>query len=445
MPMNPVRIKDNSQKNDLSGIQELADRIADKTLEQLESEGVFVFPDLADTEDVERNQKILQSCSGGFQAGNVMGFLGFGSERLVIESRFCGEGEDFFFQYLLQRVLDIPNIVDLKTDADQENPLFDFLLFLFPYRLKTAMRKGLFKRYVWRRFNDMNVKGRIDVARHVERNTPFIGKVAYSLREFSHDNYLTELIRHTIEFIKGKPFGSVLLSRVKDEVQLVVQATQSYGECDRRKVIEENKKNTVRHAYYREYRELQRLCLLILQYRKHRIGSGPRLIHGILFDGAWLWEEYIATLVGDSFYHPMNKSGKGRQDLFFDENGRKVGEIYPDFIGKETRVIADAKYKPIENIGRQDYHQLLAYMFRFDAKRGYYFYPETTAEMARLKLWMCRGSTYERNVKKRDDVCVAKFGLTIPQDAESYEDFVALMKTNEDEFKRDLLDPEIRA
>lgn len=41
------------------------------------------------------------------------------------------------------------------------------------------------------------------------------------------------------------------------------------------------------------------------------------------------------------------------------------------------RIIADAKYKPIKNIGNRDYLQVLAYMFRFDAKAGYYLYPES--------------------------------------------------------------------
>lgn len=46
-------------------------------------------------------------------------------------------------------------------------------------------------------------------------------------------------------------------------------------------------------------------------------------------------------------------------------------------INANERVIAGAKYKPIDNIYSKDYLQLLAYMFRFDAKTGYYLYPES--------------------------------------------------------------------
>ena len=439
MLMKLLRIKDNSQykRDSFDEIKNLTGKIADKTLGQLEREGVFVFPEFViDADDITKEQMILQGINDSYRAGNVMGFLGCGDERLIIESRFSNKGEDYFFQYLLDRVLDFPNIVDLESDADQNNRLFNFLLFLFPYYLKTAMRKGLFKKYIRHHYNDGNIKGAIDIARHIKKNTPFTGNVAYSQREFSYDNHLMELIRHTIEFIKRKPYGNNLLVRVKDEVKLVVEATQNYEPYDRQRVIDTNKKNTVRHAYFREYLALQRLCLLILQHQKHQIGSGSRQIYGILFDGAWLWEEYVSSLIDEAFYHPMNKGGKGAQRLF-DGN---IGLIYPDFISRDTgsRIIADAKYKPIDNIGNRDYLQVLAYMFRFDAKEGYYLYPEVDGADDQ-KLRMNSGSTYEGNVEPREDIHVTKHGLKIPSDVDSYTTFASKMQMSELAFRQVLV------
>lgn len=129
----------------------------------------------------------------------------------------------------------------------------------------------------------------------------------------------------------------------------------------------------------------------------------------------------------------MNKGRKGVQRLF-DGN---IGEIYPDFISRDNkkRIIADAKYKPIKNIRNRDYLQVLAYMFRFDAKSGYYLYPE--AEGANdLRLWMNRGSTYESDVMPRDDVSITKHGLKIPANIANYDEFVKRIHDNEHEFKR---------
>lgn len=436
--MKRMKIKDNSQyKKDLfSDIKTITDKIADITLKQLESEGVFVFPELVkDAEDITKNDMIIQSVNDTYRSSNVMGFIGCGEERLIISSRFSSGAEDFFFEYLLHKVLDVPNIVNLFSDTDRDDKLFNFLLFLFPYYLKTAMRKGLYKRYVHRRYNNSDVKGAIDIARHIKKNTPFIGNIAYNQNEFSYDNGLTELVRHTIEFIKRKPYGNNLLGKVKDEVRLVVEATEEYKFCDRQKIILQNKKNPIRHAYFREYSALQRLCIFILGHEKHQIGTGSKQIYGILFDGSWLWEEYVNSLIGDKFYHPMNKGGKGAQRLF--DGG--VGLIYPDFISRNAnrRIIADAKYKPINNIGNRDYLQILAYMFRFDAKNGYYLYPETEGSEA-LQLWMNSGSTYEADVAPRNDISITKHGLKIPMDASCYNEFVNKIENFEREFKSTL-------
>ena len=152
-----------------------------------------------------------------------------------------------------------------------------------------------------------------------------------------------------------------------------------------------------------------------------------------MFDGAWLWEEYVNLLISDKFYHPRNKSGEGAQRLFADG----IGLIYPDFIGRDQgkRLIADAKYKPTDNIGGKDYLQLLAYMFRFDSKTGYYLYP-TSQAVNDTKLMLNEGVRYEKNVKARKDIAVIKHGLLIPANTESYDEFVIAMKDSENIFIR---------
>ncbi|AVM48100.1 hypothetical protein C5Q96_04275 [Mogibacterium diversum] len=421
--MNPMKIKDNEsrEKEKFYQVKSIASCVSDKTLEQLEREGVFVFPEIMkDAEDITKNQMILQSCNDMYCTGNVMGFLGSGDERLIIESRFSRGENDYFFQYLLEKVLDFPNFISLDTNANQEERMFNLLLFLFPHYLKVAARKGAFKTYIRNKYNDGNVRGTIDIARHIKNNIPFVGDIAYNQREYSFDNYLMELVRHTIEHIKSKSYGHKLLNNVKDEIKLVVDSTPRYKASDRRTILEANRKNTIRHAYYHEYRDLQRLCILILQNQKHKLGVGQRKVYGILFDGAWLWEEYINSLISDMFYHPMNKSGSGAQRLF----ASGIGLIYPDFIGKNPteRVIADAKYKPIDNIGNKDYLQVLAYMFRFDSKRGYYLYPDST-DSGNKCLMMNEGSTYEGGVSARKDISITKLGLKVPSESKDYEEF----------------------
>ena len=417
------KVKDNTTyiTSRFSCNQCIVSNILNKSLNQLDAEGLFIFPEaIKKVEDLTRDQMILQEFNGKYRTGNVMGFIGYGKERLIIQSRFCNDKEDYFLSYLLERVLKIPNIVSLDADTSSDKRLLNFLLFIFPKYLENAIRKGLYKQYIHKKYNDTNIKGKIDIPRHLTKNTPFIGSIAYSQRLFSYDNMLMELIRHTIEFIKSKSYGSIILSDIKEELKLIVNATQSYRTCDRQKIIEQNKKNPIRHAYFREYSALQRLCILILKSEKHDIGSGIQNSYGILFDGAWLWEEYINILLSSHFYHPKNKSKFGAQQLFSDGKGL----IYPDFISKSTdpRLIVDAKYKPIENIRGRDYLQVLAYMYRFDASKGYYIYPDSEGQVP-LVLNLNKGFTYENNVSVRDDVNIIKLGFKIPNKSADYDDF----------------------
>ena len=222
-----------------------------------------------------------------------------------------------------------------------------------------------------------------------------------------------------------------MLNKAKNEVKQVIDATPNYAAKDRNRVIDENRKKRVRHTYFHEYRSLQQLCIYILQNEKALVGFGPKKSYGVLFDGSWLWEEYINSLVSDVFYHPMNRSKKGAQWLFAGNSGL----IYPDFIGKNSndRIIADAKYKPFTNIGNDDYLQLLAYMYRFDAKHAYYFYPET-GTIKNKKLLLNSGSTYENNVMARSDVYLIKYSLPIPNESITYDEFVTKIQENEIEF-----------
>ena len=99
--MKQLKIKDNQYraKEDFFEVKAVINRVADKTLAQLEHEGVFVFPEgVADAEDLAKDQMIIQSYNDSYVSGNVMGFLGVEDERIVIESRFSKGENDFFFQ-----------------------------------------------------------------------------------------------------------------------------------------------------------------------------------------------------------------------------------------------------------------------------------------------------------------------------------------------------------
>lgn len=419
------------------------DRFVDITMQRLLSEGnVLVFPgNSAQFRPIANESKIFETRDGKVFTSNFIGFFGVKGENIILKSRFGSKDNDFFLFYLLEKVLGV-NFLNFSTSYGLEDTIFNFIEFIFPQYLDSAMKKGLFKKYRIFSHNDLNVRGKIDIPNFVKKNTPFNGKVSYTTREFSFDNNLTQLIRHTIEVLMYKNnllVGSITQQRrLKENVDEVVRNTPSYSKFNRNRVISQNTMSPVNHAFFHEYRQLQKLCIMILTGRKHGIRESNNEMSGIVFDVAWLWEEYIASLLTDSFIHPENRTGLHKQFLFENELGKKRGAIYPDLIGKNdfSKVIADVKYKPFNNIFGQDYHQILSYMFRFDRKVGYFFYPQTETDTdyksSKLSLLNGVGESSSSNV---NSAIIGKIPFIIPnRDVRDYSDFVVKMKCSEREF-----------
>lgn len=410
---------------------------------------VLVWPhSFQDSVDEIKDQYIFQISEkdgkniDSLTTGNVVGFIGKGDTHIRIHSRFSSNGgkgdeeKDYFLYHMLSKVM-AANWFNLDTSSSSKDSVFDFLLFFFPKMLKEALSQGMYKKYVYHEYNDANVRGVIDINRHIRRNIPANGKIAYRTREFSYDNPITQLIRHTIEFIRRKPFGKAVLHNDPDTegcVQQIIQATPTYQAQQRQTVINDNLRPVV-HPYYTKYAALQTLCLRILRHEKLSYGAAnDNKIHGLLIDAAWLWEEYIGAVLseGTDIKHYTRKNS--HYHLFKDDEG-SFQKIIPDYYDGES-IVADAKYIPLNRSRNLDadraapiYYKTIMYMYRFNSKKGFLFHPVHQDETENQKVV---SETYQ--IDGRDGCTLTKLGLVIDESNGDYPDFVGIMKRNENEF-----------
>ena len=431
-----MRITDNqhriAKEDFVAEYPKLSQAVLDRTLDNLSKEdNIFIFPnDLKNSPDLEKDQKIFETVNQKIKTGNVIGFLGCGQERLTISSRFSDESNDYFLHYLLQKVFHI-NLTSLDVALSSEDKLYQLLMYLFPKYLQAAIRKGLYKEYHRFSYNDSHVKGVIDVRNHLKKNLPFTGNIAYTTREFTYDNPLMQLVRHTIEYIKNqKSIGQGVLDNLstsRENVAEIVRVTPSYKLADRAKIIRGNQSKLLRHAYFHEYRKLQELCLMILNQEKHGLGYQDQKIHGILFDVAWLWEEYVHTLLPKDFIHPRNKDKTDGISVF----SSRERKVFPDFYQEELKIVLDAKYKKLEltekGINREDLFQLISYSYILKAEKAGLVFPSEDKvidnEIGKL-------AGYGALLKK--------WSIQIPQNFSSYREFCEMMENSEEIFKRNI-------
>ncbi len=168
----------------------------------------------------------------------------------------------------------------------------------------------------------------------------------------------------------------------RSNVLQIVNATPTYSKRDLMKVLSDNRR-PVSHPYYTKYRALQQLCVSILRHDGLQYGEDKDKVHGILFDGAWLWEEYIANVLKDSFRHYTDKNSNFSLFEGFTQ------KIIPDYLSDDyneaenkAKAVADAKYMRLEDRlklqGEQTYsvyYKTIMYMHRFNSQKGFIFYP----------------------------------------------------------------------
>ena len=168
---------------------------------------------------------------------------------------------------------------------------------------------------------------------------------------------------------------------------------------------------------------------MILTHTRHSLGGKSNNIHGILFDVAWLWEEYLNTILKDDFIHPRNKQSKDGISLFVD----RTRTVYPDFYNKKIDVVVDAKYKILDSsdkgIDREDLYQIISYSYILKSKiAGVVFPSASKSKFSKIgKL-----SGYGANIFKQS--------IHIPQQVHGYREFDACIKKSEDDFKIKLKD-----
>ena len=381
-----IKLKDNTKHEKLISMQEnIAEEdiisikeIAGETLSNIK-DNIIIFPNsIKKSKDLEEENKIFDIINDSIYTNNIMGFISYKNIQIKISSRFADDNEDYFLHYMLMKVLNL-NIINLEHSKDYDDS-FDFLIYIFISFFKKALRQGLFKQYKSIKHNDSNIKGTIDINRYIKNNIPFNGKISYNTREYSYDNNITQLIRHTIEYINTK--NRYLLnydSEIKNYVQKIFYYTSSYDRNKRESIINKNLKK-LSHPYYYEYESLRKICIQILRHEKLKYRNDDNTVYGLLFDGAWLFEEYLNTfLIKVNFIHAENKTAKNGINLL-----NNAWRVYPDFYKlsdeNKNNIVLDAKYKRLdnysnENIDRNDKHQIVSYAYTLNAKKAGFIYP----------------------------------------------------------------------
>lgn len=330
-------------------------------------------------------------------AHNIMGVFTLSDRhsrlRMQITSRFDNpEGEQPFLSWLLKKVCSINQTHYLPASAGN---FWNFLLeILFWAKLASARKVGLYRQYVKQKYNNLKFKGRLDMDRHILRNFPLKDKIAYSRREICYDNPINQLLRYAITICE-RDFGHEMASPDAAQMAMAIKTETITWRRDALNKILANKDvvRELRHPFYAEfYEDLRVLSLMLIDkmgvelYANKAIPKNARQINGVVFDGAWLWEAFLAKLLPAEWVHANPETGAHKIFALRRKDGSLTRELYPDFRlpvegdKQLASVILDAKYKRGDtsdglSVRREDMYQCLGYMLLTGATAGGVIYP----------------------------------------------------------------------
>ena len=420
-------------------------RIANKSIKRIneDNSALFLLPDIdsKSANDISK-EKICtlyeNEKSAELQTHNIVGILMIKGEhsaddvQLRITSRFDSEDKQYFFQYMLEHVFDVTLLKEHISYAEK-NIFSIFLAMLFPHYLKKAIAHGIYKEYRNFDYNDARVRGNIDIPRHIKYNTPFVGNIAYTVRLHALNNRITQLIRYTMLHLrrKGWLFGNS--TEFQNAQRSIYEATADVGRTTIDAIVRDSM-TPIRNPYFIEYEPLRKLCLSILRHDGLAVFADDHTggVHGILFDCAWLWEEYLNTMLKPLGYeHPRNKDQAGGVPLYDPDKCKKC---YPDFYkgdkNGDKNIVLDAKYKRYEkwqdNPGNGDLYQMITYLHILQARRGALIFPHTDNDESTLGTLAGHGGV------------LGKMALAVQHDCDTYDDFSNKMQESEDTFRKHL-------
>lgn len=316
--------------------------------------------------------------------------------KLQITTKFDDEKPYFLATMLLYDKIALND----NTVPSNEDEIFDYLLlYRFKELLQKACLKGLYKTY--RRFecNDERLRGSIDIARHIKLNAgQNNGKIAYSYRERTTNNYLNYLIVAAYMHLKDKYYDLVVdtIDSNFDLLSVINQLKNDTGyiKGGLKSIISKNLK-AITHPLYTEYEELRVISIKILRDEGLSIFDGEdEDTNGILFYVPDLWESFLESRMYKYVDCLKNKEialkpqaelsvlSKAKNSYFF--------KTRPDYVFFDSQgkpfLILDAKFKPAwENSIKEDtrldsnllndYSKCLRDMVDFSAKSTGIIFP----------------------------------------------------------------------
>ncbi|WP_299060433.1 restriction endonuclease [uncultured Polaribacter sp.] len=257
----------------------------------------------------------------------------------------------------------------------QQIHLLDIYFEWFLTEVNLLMHQGLIKQYYKETKNVKALKGKLEFAGHISKNTIHKERFYTTHQVYDKDHLIHQILQQALDIVSHLSKGNYLYHQCKKTLLHFPDVKKIKANENTFSKIPKSRKT----APYKTALAIARL--IILNYAPN-ISKGSEKMLALLFNMNSLWEEYILVKLKEK--ETENLKIFGQNDKYF-WNGIT---IRPDIIieknegqKKETFVI-DTKWKKIDNAkpSTNDLRQMYVYNEYWNAEKAILLYPSTKTD-----------------------------------------------------------------
>ncbi len=251
---------------------------------------------------------------------------------------------------MLVELADSPFFEGTAADLEAyDMPIFELLLRCYLEHVTTIVRKGIARTYVTCEDNLVYLRGKLQLSEHIRRNSYNASRVYCEFDEYDIDRPINRLIKSALLIVHKLSREPANQQRCRE---LLFWFDGVPGTTDPRIDF----RRVLRDRLVQHYAPAMPLCRLILYNLNPLTQQGDNQVVSMLFPMETVFESYVGAKLPHQFreWHVSPQaSGKA---LIEEHLARKMFNLYPDFLFTQasTRVIADTKWKLIDETDRSD-------------------------------------------------------------------------------------------
>lgn len=270
-----------------------------------------------------------------------------------------------------------------QLDTRRAN-LQECLIALFAKRLSAELLRGLDRGYLHEEDNIRALKGKLQISRHVAKNTARRDRFACAFQEFTSDTTLSRVLKATCR---------VLIRDARSK-----GAHDALGHClallDDVSDVQDARPLLEHVAFTRQndrFEDLFGFCRLVLLQHSPTMAAGRQNVFSLLFNMDRIFEGFVTARLRRELSTPgscirIYPQAKTRRRYLMESPNGPVLSLKPDVLieSPDGNIIVDIKWKRLDinprthtfSLSSADLYQLYAYTRRYGVKRSIIMFPK---------------------------------------------------------------------